>query len=218
MKKIPYLCRIMVLAIVKAFLIGICASIPLGPCAILVLQKSLSYGHRAGFVTALGATSCDTFWATLSIFALAAAERFIDANQTLIYILGGIVVGLLGFNMATKDPFRNSTNETKAKTFNITYYLQALATAMSNPAAVFVMLALFTFFNVETPDKTILILPLIAAVAAGSFCYWFCFTWVFSHLRRAFKKDTIVWINRGAGVIIAVLGTIALVKGVMLIK
>lgn len=204
----------MLIAIVKAFLIGICASIPLGPCAILILQKSLSYGHRAGFVTALGATTCDTFWATLSIFALAAAERFIDANEHLIYIIGGLVVALLGISMALKDPFKKSSSENKAKTFNITYYLQALATAMSNPAAVFVMLALFAFFNVETPEKAILILPLIVAVACGSISYWLGFTWVFSHLRKAFKKETIVWINRVAGVIIAVLGTIAFFKGI----
>ena len=35
----------MLLEILKAFIIGICASAPLGPVAILVLQKSICYGH-----------------------------------------------------------------------------------------------------------------------------------------------------------------------------
>ena len=33
----------MIVDVLKAFAIGICASAPLGPAAILVLQKSLSY-------------------------------------------------------------------------------------------------------------------------------------------------------------------------------
>ena len=51
--------------ILKAFAIGICASVPIGPIAILVLQKSLSYGHKAGFVTGLGATTVGTTYAVL---------------------------------------------------------------------------------------------------------------------------------------------------------
>ena len=53
----------MIVDVLKAFAIGICASAPLGPAAILVLQKSLSYGHRAGFYTGLGATTIDTTYA-----------------------------------------------------------------------------------------------------------------------------------------------------------
>ena len=41
----------MFISILKAFIIGICASAPIGPIAILVIQKSLSKGHKAGFIT-----------------------------------------------------------------------------------------------------------------------------------------------------------------------
>ena len=61
----------MLLDILKAFLVGLCASAPLGPMAILVLQKSLSGGHRAGFFTGLGATFTDTLYSVIAIFALA---------------------------------------------------------------------------------------------------------------------------------------------------
>lgn len=57
----------MLLEILKAFIIGICASAPLGPVAILVLQKSICYGHKAGFTTGLGASLVDTAYAIISI-------------------------------------------------------------------------------------------------------------------------------------------------------
>ena len=79
----------MIVDVLKAFAIGICASAPLGPAAILVLQKSLSYGHRAGFYTGLGATTIDTTYATLSIFALAWTQDFINTYEYTIYLIGG---------------------------------------------------------------------------------------------------------------------------------
>ena len=45
----------MLLDILKGFIVGICASVPLGPIAILVIQKSLSEGHKSGFLAGLGA-------------------------------------------------------------------------------------------------------------------------------------------------------------------
>ena len=50
----------MLFDVLKGFLTGICASVPLGPIAIFVIQKSLSDGHRSGFLTGLGATTVDT--------------------------------------------------------------------------------------------------------------------------------------------------------------
>ncbi len=53
----------MLIDILKSYLIGICAAAPLGPIAILVLQKTLHYGHRGGFTSALGSTLVDTTYA-----------------------------------------------------------------------------------------------------------------------------------------------------------
>ena len=74
----------MFLDILKGFAIGICASAPIGPIAILVIQKSLSKGHKAGFITGMGACVVDTVFSIIAIFALAAAERLINENRELI--------------------------------------------------------------------------------------------------------------------------------------
>ena len=101
----------MMLDILKGLLIGICASVPLGPIAILVLQKSLSEGHRAGFMAGLGACLVDTLYAVIAMFALAFAESFIEDHRILIMVGGGIIVILLGCSMAFKDPFRKMKEE-----------------------------------------------------------------------------------------------------------
>ena len=86
----------MLIDILKGFIIGICASVPLGPIAILVIQKSLSEGQKSGFLAGLGACLVDTLFAVIAIFALAIAERFIESYSTLIMVGGGLIVTFLG--------------------------------------------------------------------------------------------------------------------------
>ena len=101
----------MLLDILKGFIVGICASVPLGPIAILVIQKSLSEGHKSGFLAGLGACLVDTLFAVIAIFALAIAEAFMKDYSTLIMVGGGIIVTLLGCSLALKDPFRKMKQE-----------------------------------------------------------------------------------------------------------
>lgn len=196
--------------LLKAFAIGICASVPIGPIAILVLQKSLSYGHKAGFATGLGATTVDTTYAIVSIFALAFAQNFLNTYETFIFLIGGIIVAALGWSMAFKDPFRKMKPGEEERGASIKDYLQAVATALSNPGAIFVMFALFAFFGVDAEDKGFRVFPIILAVAAGSMAYWFAFSRMFGTWRRAIDFKSLIWLNRIAGVVLMIIG-IALV-------
>ncbi len=200
--------------ILKAYSIGICASAPLGPVAILVLQKSLCYGHKAGFTTGLGATVIDTTYAVISIFALAFAQNFIHTYESFIFLIGGVVLAFLGYSMAFKDPFRKmEPGDTLERGASVKDFLQAIATAASNPGAIFVMMALFAFFQVDVGDRSFRVLPLILAVAAGSMTYWFFFSWFFSSCRKAFNMRSILWLNRIAGIIIIIIGIALLGEG-----
>ncbi|MDY5042834.1 MAG: LysE family transporter [Candidatus Cryptobacteroides sp.] len=203
----------MIVDVLKAFAIGICASAPLGPAAILVLQKSLSYGHRAGFYTGLGATTIDTTYATLSIFALAWTQDFINTYEYTIYLIGGPIVALLGASMAFKDPFRKLKNGNPSRGASIKDYAEAVLTALSNPGAAFVMFALFAFFNVNAGRSGFSVLPIILGVAAGSMAYWFTFSYIFSKIRNVIKMSALVWLSRIAGIIVMIIGIALLGEG-----
>ena len=203
----------MIVDVLKAFAIGICASAPLGPAAILVLQKSLSYGHRAGFYTGLGATTIDTTYATLSIFALAWTQDFINTYEYTIYLIGGPIVALLGASMAFKDPFRKLKNGDPSRGASIKDYAEAVLTALSNPGAAFVMFALFAFFNINAGRSGFSVLPIILGVAAGSMAYWFTFSYIFSKIRNVIKMSALVWLSRIAGIIVMIIGIALLGEG-----
>ena len=145
----------MLLDIAKGFVIGICASAPIGPIAILVIQKSLSKGHKAGFITGMGACVVDTIFSIIAIFALAAAQKLIDEHRELILLAGGLVITILGWSMSTSDPFRKvKAKENTSSIVSVKDFLQAVAMGLSNPGAIFVIFALFAFFGIGPLDRS----------------------------------------------------------------
>lgn len=205
----------MMLDILKGLLIGICASVPLGPIAILVLQKSLSEGHRAGFMAGLGACLVDTLYAVIAMFALAFAESFIEDHRILIMVGGGIIVILLGCSMAFKDPFRKMKEEHQTPSYSLKDFFQAVIMGISNPGAIFVIFALFAFFGIQLEPHDFRVAPILLSLSGGSALYWFLFSWAFSRFRKNFKLSTLLWLNRAAGVIVIIIGIALVAEGVL---
>lgn len=64
----------------QGILIGLVASVPLGPIGLLCIQRTLSKSHRSGFVSGLGAATADSMFATVALFSLTVVMSFIE-NQ-----------------------------------------------------------------------------------------------------------------------------------------
>ncbi len=203
----------MIIDILKGFLAGVCASAPVGPIAILVIQKSLSKGHKAGFVSGLGASVVDTMYAFIAIFALAFAQQLIDRHQNLILVIGGVVLAVVGITMAFSNPFRKMKAD-GSSTVSPKDFGQAVAMGLSNPMAIFVMFTLFAFFGLaDDAPHTWEIAPIILSVSAGSVTYWFSVSWLLSRFRKNFRMNTILIISRITGAIVVIIGIALLGQG-----
>lgn len=195
-----------ILDIIKAFLVGFAASVPVGPVAILVVQKTLSKGYRAGFITGLGASVVDTLYAVIAVFALAATQEFLNAHELVILLAGGAILVGIGLSMALKDPFRKVRSDGTSKA-SATDFLQALFMTLSNPGAVFVMLALFAFFGItDNSPESWKVAPILLSVAGGSVTYWFLISWGLGRFRDKFTMNTLLWTSRVMGALVVIIG------------
>lgn len=213
----------MLMTFIKAVLVGIAASVPIGPIAILVIQKTLSKGLKPGFVTALGSTFVDVLFSIIAIFALAFVETFISGNPIPVFVGGGLVVIALGVSMSLSNPFR------KVKTSpgrplpakmpaSASDFFTACVMGLSNPGAIVVIFALMAFFGLaddsgSNHDWTCF--PVIMGIAAGSASYWLMITMLLNKFRSKFKMQTLIWTNRVMGVIVVVLGIATVAEGIM---
>lgn len=206
----------MIIDILKAFLIGICASAPIGPIAILVIQKTLSRGRRAGFITSLGACLVDSLFAFIAIFALAFAQELLSTHKELILIIGGFVISVLGIFMALSDPFRKVKDGDSSDGISIKDFIQAFFMGLSNPGAIFVIFALFAFFGFsDQQPNNWEVAPIMISLCAGAVVYWYSLVSLLNIFRKRFKLNTILWINRITGTIIVILGMALLAEGII---
>lgn len=204
----------MFIDVIKGFLVGVCASAPLGPIGIFVIQKSLSEGHKSGFIAGLGSTLVDAIFAVIAIFALALVEDFINTHRVVILIAGGLVVGLFGVYMTFSDPFRKMKGE-DPHPYSVKDFLSAVAMGITNPGGIFLMFAMFAFFGIEVGPNKFEVMPIILAVAGGSAAYWFTLSWGLGHLRRNFKLSTLLWINKISGIVLMIIGLALLAEGLL---
>ena len=97
----------MVLNFLKAILIGLAASIPLGPLGIVCIQKALSKGRWAGFAVGLGSSIADTFYAAIALFSVSFISEFLDRNYNWVMLIGGVIILLIGLQIALKNPIKD---------------------------------------------------------------------------------------------------------------
>jgi threonine/homoserine/homoserine lactone efflux protein len=201
----------MFIDIFLAFLVGIAASVPVGPVAILVIQKTLSKGFRAGFITGLGASVVDTLFAVIAVFALAATQQFLADNKLLVGLIGGIVLVVVGLIMALKDPFKKMKADGPSKA-SAADFLQAVFMTISNPGAIAFMFGLLTFAGICQGDApgAWQVAPILFAIAAGSVTYWFLISWGLSRFRHKFSMNTLLWISRVMGALVVIIGVVLL--------
>lgn len=196
--------------ILKGFLIGIIAAIPVGPVMMLTIQKSVSDGRKAGFSCGLGGTAVDTLCAIIAAFTLSGIGKFVEDNTILIEIIGGLFIIIVGVNMF----FTHIAKNRRKRPYSPKNFVKAATMGLSNPAAIAVMLTLFTFFKMNMHGQPLWVPILsIVALAFGSACYWYCFSRVAAHYGDRFNYRVLFLINRIAAIGICIFGIILILKG-----
>ena len=196
--------------ILKGFLIGICAAIPLGPVAMLVIQKTLTEGRKAGFSCGLGCSVADCIFACISGLALYTASQFIEKNTFLIQIIGGVILIAGGMIM-----FFSHIREIKKRdhSYDPLNFVKAMMMCITNPGALAIMLGLFAFFHMDLSAIPPYLRALsLAMVFCGSVSYWYLFSHAVNRLGYRFPFKLLVTLNRIFGIVVVVCGVVLMVK------
>lgn len=203
----------MVVEILKAILVGIIASFPIGPVAILVMQKTATKGRIAGYATGMGSALTDTFFALIGIFAVGLVRDFFMVNEALIMKIGGLVIIVIGLLMTfSKLENARRINSNKRSTL-AGYFLQAAGSALANPGALALSLSLVAVLHLDAASCKSPAWLLVSFVAVGAVGYWFLFVKVIDRFSSKLNFGTITKINKVVGAVVVVFGIILVTKG-----
>lgn len=205
----------MITALVKGIIVGLGASIPLGPLGVLCVQKTLGNGRNSGFITGLGASVSDTFYAAISLMGLAFIQNLIDENMDWVMFIGGLIIMYIGVKIYLTNPIKQIKQKNKNKK-HVEDFFEALFMTITNPGAIFLILGLFAAVGInvgESVSKSTLIATLWG-VFAGSAVWWFALSTTINVFRKRFRIKQLMMINKISGIVIFVLGLISMFNGV----
>lgn len=205
----------MIVDFFKGFTVGLLASIPLGPIGVLCIQRTLSKGKNSGFITGLGATTTDTFFAAISLFSLSFVHKLLSEYRNWVMVIGGVIVALFGLKLFFTNPVKQIKRvKTSGKRYWEDYFSTILMT-VTNPGAFFLILGMFAFVGINTDGSNPLNLIAITllGVATGAVLWWYVLSSGVNHFRNRMRLKQLVMINRVAGIIVMVLGMISVFEG-----
>lgn len=193
--------------LIYGIIIGLMASIPLGPVGVLCVQRTLSKNQTSGFVSGMGAAVADTIYAILALFFISYVMGFIESNMTIMKAIGGLLVIIVGGAIFFSNPVQQMRRNRAGKTNLWKDFITVFVLTISNPALVLVFIALFAAFGLNGEalgDRKGLIV--IAGVTAGATLWWFSLSFIVNFFRRRLRPRHLLWINRISGALIMGLG------------
>ena len=158
----------------KGLIIALAFGVPVGAVGVLCLQRTLSRGFLAGFVTGLGSTAADVLYATAGIFAASLVSRFLDRCGLAIRCMGSALIFAYGA-LTLMKALRNKTQpEIQAETSALnlcSYFLLSLSVALLNPAAFLSFLVVFSTLNIHA-ERLMDALALVGGIFCGTTLWW----------------------------------------------
>lgn len=204
--------------IIAGLAIGILISAPMGPIGMLCIQRTLNKGRASGFFTGVGAAFSDLLYSLLTGFGLSFVINFIEKNQTVLQILGSVVLLGFGVYIARKNPAKMIKEKKGHPVKN--NYVQDLITGFlftfSNPLIIFLIIGLYARFNFLTNITSIYGYFIgFLSIIVGALGWWFLTTYFVSKVRGRFNVRSMWLINIFIGSLICLMSVIGMGLSIM---
>ena len=201
--------------IIKGIIIGLMASMPLGPIGVMCVQRTLNNKFLSGFVSGCGAATADLLFATIALFFFSIIEPYLSKNIELFKFIGGAIIAVVGISILLKKIGKLRQNR-NSKRGLVKDYFSIFGLTVTNPAYILVFLGLFSYFKIGEMEFTLFThILMLTGVLIGALSWWFFLTSMVNLLRKRFTAKHIFYINKTAGVVIFSLGLIAMISSVV---
>ncbi len=197
---------------IDGIIIGMSASIPLGPIGVLCIQRTLNKGRLSGFISGMGAAFSDTIYAVIAGFSLSFIISFIEKQLLYIQIFGALLLIILGVRIFYSNPAVQLRKQKRGKGNLFQDFISTFLITISNPLAIFLFLAFFAGFGAVKPgDDATKHFMLITGVLGGASLWWFTLSSLISLFKSKINLRRLWWLNKIAGATIVILVVIAFV-------
>jgi threonine/homoserine/homoserine lactone efflux protein len=193
----------------KGLFVGFLISTPVGPIAVLCIQRTLNRSRLHGIVSGLGAATADVVYGFIAAFGLTFISNFLVKEQLWLRLVGGIFICYMGARV-----FLSKSGQRKIPADSTSYvrdYVTAFFLTLTNPITFLAFAAIFAGLGlVRTVEHHITALLLVAGVFVGSGLWWLILSCATATFLGRLLYSKLAWLNKVSGIVIIVFGLLVL--------
>ena len=203
--------------LIKGIIVGLGASIPLGPIGVLCIQRTLSKGKWSGFATGMGASISDIIFSAIALLGLSFVNDFLTTYREWVMVFGGAVVTGFGVKIFITNPIKQIKRVKEGNHQYIQDFASSFLMTITTPGAIFLIIGMFAFIGIDTGEYEfgLVIAPALMGVFIGTLGWWFALSTVINMFRNKFRLKQLLITNWIAGVIVMAIGITSLFEGLI---
>lgn len=195
----------------KGIVLGFSIAAPVGPIGILCIRRTLQYGRLSGLFSGIGAAVADTLYGIFAACGLTLISDFIMEKEIWLRLLGGLFLLYLGYRTFFSKKI-NMKEPPPHKTLFSDFFSTFLLT-ITNPMTIVAYLAIFAALGIAEQHSTFSHASwLVTGVLFGSLFWWLILSEGITFFRKRVTEKAMTWVNRMAGLTIAVFGCVAIIS------
>ena len=195
----------------EGILVGFAVAAPVGPVAVVSIERTLHHGLAAGLAVGLGAALADTVLGAFAGFGLTFITEVIHENRDWLRLVGGIVLIALGIVLIASRAKTKRRPITAADLLHA--FISSFAITISNPITIFAFLAIFAGLGftetASTPGRAAL---LVGGIFLGAVLWWTSLSAMVAWQRHRVSERTLAQVKGASGYLILGFGIYALVS------
>ncbi len=192
-------------------IVGVLASVPLGPIGVLIIQRTLQKGRFSGFFSGMGAALSDSVYAIVAGFSLSFIIDFIEEKQALLQLFGSVVLLGFGIFLFLSNPVGALRKQNTGASNYFNDFATTFAITITNPMILFIFLGIFAGFNLMENTEFIHVSAIVLGVFSGALLWWFSISTMVNFLRSRFNPRRIFYVNRISGIVITALAAFSVI-------
>jgi len=189
----------------KGLFVGFLISTPVGPIAVLCIQRTLNKSKLHGIASGLGAATADAIYGFIAVFGLTFISSFLVKEQLWLRLVGGIFLCYMGTRVfLSKSEKRTASADS---TSYVSDYVSALFLTLANPITFLAFAATFAGLGlVRMIEHHIAALLLVAGVFVGAGLWWLILSGITATFLGKLLYSRPAWLNKVSGIVIIVFG------------
>lgn len=189
--------------LLQAALIGLSIAAPVGPIALLIMQRTLTRGFAFGAASGLGAALADALYGAAAGFGFVAASDQLASLSQWLSLVGALFLAYLGLKALAARPADKAAETKVAGGSLLVAFASTLLLTLTNPMTILAFLAVFASLGVAAGEGSdVAAATVVLGVFLGSLLWQTSLAFAASLGRRYMTEHLLLWINRGSGLLL----------------